>query len=791
MKAIRKAAVLGAGTMGSGIAAHLANAGVSCLLLDIVPPDLSDSDKSKPAARSRLARDAITRQLKKDAGFFDAQNAALVRPGNIEDDLEQLRDCDWIIEAVPERVDIKKDIYGKIAAHRRSDAIVSSNTSGISLNILMQDMDQAFKEHFLITHFFNPPRYLYLLELVPGPDTTTEVLETVESFVDVALGKGVVHCKDTPNFIGNRIGVYAIANCAHLTEELGLSFEEVDAITGRALGRPKTASYRLLDLVGIDVIVSVMDNAPDLLPDDESLDLFKPTEALKRLVQEGRFGRKSGAGFYKKEGRDILVLDPKTFEYRTQEKVAFESIAAQRGEKGLGAKISKLLSGDDPAAQFAWKHLAGVFCYSARRIPEISDNVVAIDRAMRWGYAWDQGPFEIWDGIGVRESVERMDREGVEVPENVLNMLEKGRESFYDFEENRRTFFDFATGKAEPEPERSGVLSLDDIRRSSKPLLGNKAASVWDVGDGVLCVEFHSKMNTLDGDILETIVRAIDLAEKEDYAGVVVGNQAPNFSAGANLSKLAEAARNGQWNDIEDMIRGFHRVAMRMRYALKPVVVATQGLALGGGCEISLAAHHWQAAAETYTGLVEIGVGLIPAGGGTREFACRAHEAVPGSVRSSIFPFIRQTFETVAQAARSSSAEHARTLRFLRGSDGVSANRDRVLADAKRVAVFKAEQGFRPPAPRDAVRVVGREGLSELEIIVHQFKEAKYISDYDAHLAITFGRVLCGGDVDDDQTVTEEYLLDLECVTFLELCHEEKTLERIDHILKTGKPLRN
>jgi 3-hydroxyacyl-CoA dehydrogenase len=791
MKAIRKAAVLGAGTMGSGIAAHLANAGVPCLLLDIVPPDLSEKKKADPAARSRLATDAIARQLKKEGGFFDVSNASLVEAGNIEDDLDRLRDCDWIIEAVPERVEIKHDIYRKIAGVRRSDAIVSSNTSGISLDILSQEMDESFRQHFLITHFFNPPRYLYLLEIVPGSDTLPEVLDSVENFADVFLGKGVVRCKDTPNFIGNRVGVYAIANCAHLTEELGLTFEQVDAITGPSMGRPRTASYKLLDLVGIDVIVSVMENVPGLLPDDESRDLFKPTALLKRLVEEGRLGRKSGAGFYKKEGRDILVLDPETFEYRARQEVAFESLAALRGEKGLGNKIKKLVSGDDAAAEFSWKHLSGVLCYSARRIPEISDDLVSIDQALRWGFAWEQGPFELWDGLGVRESVDRMDREGMDVPANVIDMLEKGREKFYDFADNKRTFFDFATSKAKPEPARAGVLFLDDVRRSSKPLVGNKAASVWDIGDGVLCVEFHSKMNTISSDTLDVIQRAVDVAEKDDYAGIVVGNQAPHFSAGADLSMLVGAARQRKWKDIEDMIRGFHGAALRMRYSLKPVVNATQGLALGGGCEMSLAGHHWQAAAETYTGLVELGVGLIPAGGGSRELACRAHEAVPSSVHASLFPYVRRAFETVAQAARSTSAEHARSLGFLRPGDGISANRDRVIADAKRTAIHMAEQGFRPPPTRDAVRVVGKPGFAELQVIAHQFREAGYISEYDAYLALCLGRILCGGEIDDDQTVTEQYLLDMEREIFLELCGQEKTLERIEHILKTGKPLRN
>ncbi|MBI4584490.1 MAG: 3-hydroxyacyl-CoA dehydrogenase/enoyl-CoA hydratase family protein [Planctomycetes bacterium] len=792
MKSIRKAAVIGAGTMGSGIAAHFANAGVPCVLLDIIPPSLKEVERGNPQARSRLAIEAIKRQAEeKPGGFFDAAGAPLVEPGNIEDHLEKLRDCDWIVEAVTEKIDLKKSLYQKIAPFRRPDAIISSNTSGIALKILTEGMDAGFRQHFLITHFFNPPRYLYLLEVVPGGDTLPEVLETVETFAEIRLGKGVVRCKDTPNFIANRIGVYAMASCARLTEELGLTFEEVDAITGSPLGRPKTASYRLQDLVGIDVSYFVMENVAKLLPYDESRDLFKPTELFTRMVKEGRLGRKTGAGFYKKEGKDILVLDARTFQYRPQKPVSFPSLEALKGEKSAGPRIKKLIEGSDAAARFAWKHLSGTLCYSARRIPEIADDVVAIDRALRWGFVWELGPFEIWDAIGVRESVERMKKEGLQVPPLVTDMLASGRESFYGREGAKKTAFDFPSRKPKPIPGRPGVLLLADVRAAGQPIKSNRCASLWDLGDGVLGVEFHSKMNSISAETLEMIFQAIDEAERGGWAGAVVGNQAEHFSVGANLVELSAAAKEKRFDLIDGMIRNFHRTVLRMRYAAKPVVTATHGYTFGGGCEIAMAGHRIQAAAETYFGLVELGVGLIPAGGGTRELACRAHEAVPLSVGADIFPFVRRAFETIGQAKSSSSAAEARPLGFLLDRDAITMNRDRVLADAKRAVLFLAEQGFQPPRRRDAVRVAGKPGLAEFEIAMHQFRQAGYVSDYDVHLGKSLAQVLCGGEVDDTDTVTEEYLLDLEREVFLKLCGEPKTLDRIEYMLRNGKPLRN
>jgi 3-hydroxyacyl-CoA dehydrogenase len=536
-----------------------------------------------------------------------------------------------------------------------------------------------------------------------------------------------------------------------------------------------------------------MENVAQLLPDDESRDLFRPTPLFKRLVAEGRLGRKTGAGFYKKEGKEILVLDPETNEYRPQKKVEFESLAATRGLKTPGERIRALIGGKDRAAEFAWKHLAGTLIYSARRIPEISDEIVSIDRAMRWGFAWDLGPFEVWDAIGVAESVARMEAEGLEVPAPVKAMLERGRPSFYAEQPGAvaTTYYDLVAATPRPLPARPGVLLLTDVRTARKPLRANAAASVWELGDGVLGVEFHSKMNTISGDTLEMVEAAIDAAESGDHAGVVIGNQAANFSAGANIQLLVESARAKRWDAIEKMIRAFHRTALRMRYSQKPVVVATQGLALGGGCEVPLASHQVFAAAESYMGLVELGVGLIPAGGGTRELACRAHEAVPENVSQDIFPWIRRAFETIAMAKTSTSAEEARSLGFLRPTDVVVANRDRALEDSRCAVLALAERGFAPPLPRTAVRVAGRPGVAELGITIHQFREGGHISEYDAVLARHLAAVLCGGEVDDNVRVSEQYLLDMECDVFLRLCGEARTQERIEHLLKTGKPLRN
>jgi 3-hydroxyacyl-CoA dehydrogenase len=789
---IKKAAVLGAGTMGTGIAAHLANAGVQCVLLDIVP----EGAGSDPKERSRLASDAVQRALKgRPAAFLHPSAATLVEPGNIEDDLDRIGDCDWIVEAVAENLDIKRELFRKIARHRRSDAIVSSNTSGLALHLLLEGLDAEFRRHFLITHFFNPPRYMYLLETVRGPETLPAVVDQIEHFADLRLGKGIVRCKDTPNFIANRIGVFCMAASCRLMLEEGLSIEEVDAITGPAMGHPKTASFRLQDLVGIDVSLMVMDNVKQLLPDDESRHLFDPPALLRRMVKDGRLGRKTGAGFYKKEKSGILVLDLDTFEYRPQKPVSFESLGAAKKEKGTAARLKALVNGNDKAARYAWRLLSETLLYSARRVPEISDDIVSIDRALRWGFNWDLGPFESWDAIGVAESVERLEREGETMPALVEKLFAADQKSFYsqvEVDGDRKTsYFDLGSAKQKPVPTQPGLVILDDLRDRGKPLRANSSGSIWNIGDGVLCVEFQSKMNTLSDESLALIREAIAEAERHDYAGVVVGNQAPHFSLGANLAGLAAAAEAEQWGEIDKLIRAFHSTVLQMRYSPKPVVTAIQGMALGGGCELALAASQVQAASETYTGLVELGVGLIPAGGGTREIACRAFEAVPSRIEAEFFPWIRSYFESVCQAKVSQSAEDARAFGFLRDRDGISMNRTRVLADAKKEVLRLAESGFSPPRPRREVRVVGRPGLAELKIVLHQFHEAGYASDYDVHVAEKFAYVLCGGDIDQEYPVTEEYLLDLECEVFLSLTGEKKTLERIAHTLKTGKPLRN
>ena len=785
---IRKAAVIGAGTMGCGIATHLANAGVPCLLLDIVPDGEGE--------RSRIASDAIAGALKsRPASFMDPSSAALLTAGNIEDDLGALEDCDWIIEAVTENLEVKRDIYSRIASHRRPGSIVSSNTSGISLGLLVEGLDEDFRSSFLVTHFFNPPRYMYLLELVRGPDTSEEVFSAVRDFAEVRLGKGVVECKDTPNFIANRIGVLCMGASCVYQEETGLSIEEIDAITGPVIGRPKTATFKLHDLVGIDVALMVMKNVYDLVPDDESRELFKAPAFLQRMVDEGRLGRKSGGGFYRKEGKDILVLDLESFEYREAREVSFPSLESAREAKGLPAKIQALVSGDDPASVYVWKLLSETMLYSARRVPEICDDLVSVDRALRWGFNWELGPFELWDALGVRATVERIEEEGREVPALVEALLSGGKDSFYSVAgegaDRRRSVFVPGGGTLETIEDRAGVIILDNVRMRGEPLESNPSASVLDIGEGVLCVEFHSKMNTISGETLELVRRGVDAAEQGGYAGLVIGNQAPNFSVGANIKELASAALEKDWKAIEGMIRGFHATALKLRYSSIPVVCTVQGMALGGGCEIPLACDAIQAAAETYIGLVELGVGLIPAGGGTREMACRAAEAVPPGYPVDSFGFLMRYFENISMAKISGSAAEARQLGYLRPVDGISMNRDRALCDARTRVLAIAAEGYRPPCPRHSVKVAGGAGIAELQILLSQYSGGGFISEYDEFLAGRFAYALCGGNIDAEFPVSEQYLLDLECEVFLGLLGEQKTLDRISHTLKTGKPLRN
>ena len=785
---IRKAAVIGAGTMGCGIATHLANAGVPCLLLDIVPDGEGE--------RSRIASDAIAGALKsRPASFMDPSSAALLTAGNIEDDLGALEDCDWIIEAVTENLEVKRDIYSRIASHRRPGSIVSSNTSGISLGLLVEGLDEDFRSSFLVTHFFNPPRYMYLLELVRGPDTSEEVFSAVRDFAEVRLGKGVVECKDTPNFIANRIGVLCMGASCVYQEETGLSIEEIDAITGPVIGRPKTATFKLHDLVGIDVALMVMKNVYDLVPDDESRELFKAPAFLQRMVDEGRLGRKSGGGFYRKEGKDILVLDLESFEYREAREVSFPSLESAREAKGLPARIQALVSGDDPASAYVWKLLSETMLYSARRVPEICDDLVSVDRALRWGFNWELGPFELWDALGVRATVERIEEEGREVPALVEALLSGGKDSFYSVAgegaDRRRSVFVPGGGTLEAIGDRAGVILLDNVRMRGEPLESNPSASVLDIGEGVLCVEFHSKMNTISGETLELVRRGVDAAEQGGYAGLVIGNQAPNFSVGANIKELASAALEKDWKAIEGMIRGFHATALKLRYSSIPVVCTVQGMALGGGCEIPLACDAIQAAAETYIGLVELGVGLIPAGGGTREMACRAAEAVPPGYPVDSFGFLMRYFENISMAKISGSAAEARQLGYLRPVDGISMNRDRALCDARTRVLAIAAEGYRPPCPRHSVKVAGGAGIAELQILLSQYSGGGFISEYDEFLAGRFAYALCGGNIDAEFPVSEQYLLDLECEVFLGLLGEQKTLDRISHTLKTGKPLRN
>jgi 3-hydroxyacyl-CoA dehydrogenase len=659
MKPIRTAAVIGAGTMGTGIACHLASAGVRCHLLDMVPPEAAaGAGKAGAPSRSKLAEDALRRAAEGGA-FLDPADRALVEPGNIEDHLERVRECDWIVEAIVERLDAKRDLFRRLAPLRSPEAVVSSNTSGIALKLLCEGLPEDFRKHFVITHFFNPPRHMYLLEVIPGPDTLPAVLSGIEEFASKRLGKGVVRCKDTPNFIANRIGVYAMAVGARFMEEEKLSIEEVDAITGRPMARPKTGSFSLLDLVGIDVAVLVQENAGVLLENDESRAAFAPTALLKRLVAEKRLGRKSGAGFYKKVGKDLLVLDPATFEYRPQREVKFASLEAAAKERDPGGRLRALLAGSDAASRYAWKLLSAVLLYSARRIPEISDDIVSVDRALRWGFSWELGPFEAWDAIGVRESTKRMQGDGVDPPPLVKSLLASGKDRFYDREGRdgsaRRLYFDLGTKKHLAEPERPGVIILDDLRAGERPypleLAGEPLAPGRrsPVRRVPLQDEHHQLRHARPGDGRRRGGGARRLRRPGDR------ERADNFSAGANIAELKAAAEGRNWKAIDSMIRKFHQCALRLRYSAKPVAAAVRGLCLGGGCEIPLACHRVQAAGENLYRAGRAGGRADPAGGGTREMACRAAEAIAPGVEADLFPFLRRAFETIVRGRMSGS----------------------------------------------------------------------------------------------------------------------------------------
>src|SRR4051812_25779671 len=803
MLRFEKAAVLGAGTMGAQIAAHLANAGIPTLLLDVVPKEPTPEEAAKgltlesKEVRDRIARAGLEAARKaKPAAFFSDAAAALVSVGNFDDDLPRLKDCDIIIEAVVENLEIKRQLFERVEKFRKAGSVVASNTSGIPIRQIAEGFSEDFRAHFLGTHFFNPPRYLHLVELIRTEWTKPEVSCSVYGFLDRRLGKGVVVAKDRPNFIANRIGTFGAMVTLRTLEEDGYTIEEVDKMTGPALGRPKSATFRTFDIVGLDVLAHVARNLYEAVPEDEEREVYKLTAFVEQMVNRSILGDKTKGGFYQKrkgEGgaRDIWTLDVASLEYRPQQKAKFPALDAAKNIEDTRARVKSLVWGKERAGSFLWKTMSRVFTYAANRIPEIADTVVEVDRAMKWGFGWELGVFEAWDAVGVEKSVERMKEEGRAVPANVQRMLDAGATSFYKSEAGRDSYFDFESGEYRPVSEQPGVIVLKTLKERTGVIKKNAGASLIDLGDGVACLEFHSKMNSIGGDTLSMLKTALAEVEK-NFVGLVVANQGQNFSVGANLMLVLLGAQEEDWDELDLAIRAFQQATMSLRYSPKPVVVAPFQMTFGGGCEMTLHADRARAAAETYIGLVEVGVGLIPAGGGTKEMLVRAMDAIPSGVtEADPFPFVKRAFETIALAKVATSAAEARGLGFLREEDSYSMNADRLVADAKQEVLSLAASGYTQPRQRTDVLALGNSALSTPKLGIHQMKRGGFISDHDAVIGEKLARILTGGDLNHETRVSEQYLLDLEREAFLSLCGQRQTQERIAHMLKTGKPLRN
>jgi 3-hydroxyacyl-CoA dehydrogenase len=803
---IEKAAVLGAGTMGSRIAAHLANAGLPCILLDIVPPDQKPG--SPAGDRNKIVRAGLEAAKKsKPAAFFTPSLVEKVSIGNFEDDLARCAEADWIIEVVAENLEIKRNLLSRVAQFRKPGAIVTTNTSGLPVHLIAESMSEEFQQHWAGTHFFNPPRYMKLVEVIPGPKTSHEVIETLSEFCDRRLGKGVVVAKDTPNFIANRIGTYSMLNAIRLMATLGMTVEEVDACTGPAVGWPKSATFRTADLVGLDVLVHVIKNIYETAPNDESHEMYKVPALIEEMARRGWLGDKTGQGFYKKvkgEGeKEILTLDINTMEYRPRQKAKFASLemgkAIDDTRERLRTLVGPILEGQkgDKAQQFIWGGLSDMCLYAARRVPEISDSVVDVDHALQWGFAWEMGPFEMMDAIGVKAFAAQIQKEGRALPPAIEKVLASGRKGFYESEKGKTTVFDVTTSTAKPLETPAGIIILKSQKEAGREIDRNSGASLIDLGDGVVCCEFHAKMNAIGADIVSMLHKGLKRLDA-DFDAMVIANQAANFSVGANVMLMLVAAQEQEWDELHMAVKQFQNVNLGLKYAPKPVVAAPQGMALGGGCEIALHAAKIQAAAEAYIGLVEVGVGLIPGGGGTKEMLIRANEHTAGGEDLDLFHAMKPVFETIATAKVGTSAEDSRSLGFLRREDGVSMNRDRLVADAKEAALALVRGGYKPlaaswqeGAQTTQIKVLGEQFLAGAKLVIHMMQRGGYISEYDAHVGRKLANILAGGPLTSPQLVSEQYVLDLEREAFVSLCGEKKTQERMAFTLKTGKPLRN
>ena len=799
---ITKAAVLGAGTMGAGIAAHLSNAGIPTLLLDIAPSELTEAEAAKgltlesPAVRNRIVNSLFDAAKKlKPAPFMLGDNAKLITTGNFTDDLVKLKDCDFVIEAVVENLDIKHKLFAQVDANRKPGAVIASNTSGIPIDSIAEPFSDDFKAHFVGIHFFNPPRYMKLVEVIPGSKTSGEIACKISGFLDQRLGKGVVPAKDRPNFIANRIGVFGMMATIHEMIAGGWTPTEVDQMTGKAIGHASSATFRTSDLVGLDVTAHVTNNLYPAVPDDEDREVFVLPGLIQTLLDKKLLGDKTKGGFFKKSKdadgkRVILELDLNTFEYKPQEKTKFPSLDTAKSIEDKAKRVKALVWGDDRVGEFLWKTTSRVSRYAANRIPEIADTIVEIDNAIKWGFGWEIGVFEAWDAIGVAESVERMKKEGQAIPANVEKMLASGATSFYKNEGGNHSFYDLVAGEYKPMPARPGVLILKDIKERTGVIKSNPGASLIDIGDGVACLEFHSKMNSIGGDTVGMMNFAIDETEK-NFTGLVVGNQGGNFSAGANIMMLLLAAQEEEWDDINMMVRALQNAVMRLRYSAKPVVTAPYGLTLGGGCEIAMHGNKVRAAGETYIGLVEVGVGVIPAGCGTKEMTMRAMDAAAKAPDADPLAFLKKTFETLGMGKVATSAQEGRSFGFLRDSDAISMNGDRLIQDAKQEVLNLAAAGYVQPVERTDITVLGEPVEAALKLALHMMKQGGFISDHDQLIGKKLAHVMAGGTINHKTQVSERYLLDLEREAFVSLCGERKTQDRIAAMLKTGKPLRN
>ncbi len=785
---IRRVGVIGAGVMGGGIAAHLANAGIEALLLDIVPPDLGKHETS-PKARNRVAQGGLDRVLTaRPALLFHKGFARLIEVGNLEDDFGKLADCDLVIEAIPERLDLKRSLLERLEKVVREDAIVASNTSGIRIESMLEGRAEAFRKRFVVMHFFNPVRYMKLLELVAGPDTDPAVFERVRRFGEDKLGKGIVVGKDTPNFVGNRIGTHAMLAGMHLMLEQGLSPEDLDALTGVPMGHPRSASFRTADMVGLDTLAHVAENCLTSLEGDEDREVFKLPEYVTQMVGRKLLGDKTKAGFYRKGKDGIETLDPKTLEYRAKggDPEIKKAAKALEGEPDVRKRLKALAADKGKAGQFAWKALARSLAYSARRVGEISDDVTAIDDAMRWGYNWELGPFETWDALGFAEATDRMLADGVALPDSVRTMREKGVPGFY---REDGAVYDLKKGDYAPGRKDPRLVTVTQARKGKAAVASNDGAEAWDVGDGVLGVTFKTKANSIDADVIALLNRAADEAER-GFRAIVVANQGEHFCVGANLFALLIAAQNKDWEGIRGMVRAYQGATQRLKYAQVPVVIAPFGMAVGGGLELCFAGDAVQAAAETYAGLVEVGVGLVPGGAGHLNMLWRALEGIPEGANVNTYEYVTQVFKNIALAKVATSADEAKALGYFRAKDGVSFDKARLFHEAKARAVGMAESGYHPPAPR-AFKLPGESGIATLGMMVDTLVAGGYASEHDALIARKVATVLCGGAGGASREVTEAEVLELEAEAFVSLCGEPKTIERVMHMLSTNKPLRN